>query len=94
MLQILGILRCIDKKSEYTPDVIFLSEYKVFKTVGFRIPFYTPLNCVEILLAATGLKDTPNMQELTINLLDLIYLRVWILLIDICKTLVICYKWH
>ncbi|XP_048269487.1 uncharacterized protein LOC100644084 isoform X1 [Bombus terrestris] len=73
--QILGILRCIDKKSEYTPNVIFLSEYKVFKTVGFRMPFYTPLNCVEILLAATGLKDTPNMQELTINLLDLVYLQ-------------------
>lgn len=40
------------------------------------MPFYTPLNCVEILLAATGLKDTPNMQELTINLLDLVYLQV------------------
>ncbi|XP_033320151.1 uncharacterized protein LOC117217005 isoform X2 [Bombus bifarius] len=78
--QVLGILRCIDKKSEYTPNVIFLSEYKVFKTVGFRMPFYTPLNCVEILLAATGLKDTPNMQELTINLLDLVYLQIYMVI--------------
>ncbi|OAD58580.1 Cyclin N-terminal domain-containing protein 1 [Eufriesea mexicana] len=73
--QILSILRCIDKKSEYTHNIIFSSEYKVFRTVGFKMPFCTPLNCIEILLAAIGLKDTPNMQELTINLLDLVYLQ-------------------
>ncbi|CAK9803328.1 Cyclin N-terminal domain-containing protein 1 [Anthophora quadrimaculata] len=73
--QVLNILRWIDKKSEYTHSTIFSSEYKVFKTVGFRMPFCTPLNCIEVLLAATGLKDTPNIQELTINLLDLVYLE-------------------
>ncbi|KOC67731.1 hypothetical protein WH47_11132 [Habropoda laboriosa] len=73
--QVLNLLRWIDKKSEYTHSAIFSSEYKVFKTVGFRMPFCTPLNCIEVLLAATGLKDTPNMQELTINLLDLVYLQ-------------------
>ncbi|XP_003694077.2 uncharacterized protein LOC100870617 isoform X1 [Apis florea] len=73
--QVLSILRCIDKKSKYTHNIIFSSEYKVFKTVGFRMPFCTPLNCIEVLLAATGLKENPNMQELTINLLDLVYLQ-------------------
>ncbi|CAL7942705.1 unnamed protein product [Xylocopa violacea] len=73
--QVLNILQWIDKESEYTHSTIFLSEYKVFKTVGFRMPFCTPLNCIEILLAATGLKDTPNIQELAISLLDLVYLQ-------------------
>ncbi|CAK9813929.1 hypothetical protein ANTPLA_LOCUS8040 [Anthophora plagiata] len=74
--QVLNILRWIDKKSEYTHSTIFSSEYKVFNTVGFGMPFCTPLNCIEVLLlTATGLKDTPKIQELTINLLDLVYLE-------------------
>ena len=40
------------------------------------MPLCTPLNCIEILLAATGLKDTPRMQELTVDILDLVYLQV------------------
>ncbi|KZC09195.1 Cyclin N-terminal domain-containing protein 1 [Dufourea novaeangliae] len=76
--QVLDILQCIDKKSEYNHSVVFLSEFKVFKMVGFRMPFCTPLNCIQVLLAATGLKDTPNMQDLTITLLDLVYLQVQI----------------
>lgn len=40
------------------------------------MPFCTPLNCVEVLLAATGLRNEPNMQDLTISLLDLVYLQV------------------
>lgn len=44
--------------------------------VGFRMPFCTPLNCIEVLLAATGLINTPNMQDLTISLLDSVYLQV------------------
>ncbi|XP_012135890.2 cyclin N-terminal domain-containing protein 1 [Megachile rotundata] len=73
--QVLNILQWIDTKSEYTHSTIFSSEYEVFKMVGFKMPFYTPLNCVEVLLAATGLKETPNMQNLTISLLDLVYLQ-------------------
>ncbi|XP_076756519.1 cyclin N-terminal domain-containing protein 1 isoform X2 [Xylocopa sonorina] len=73
--QVLNILQWIDKESEYTHSTIFLSEYKVFKTVGFRMPFCTPLNCIEVLLTATGLMDTPNIQELAISLLDLVYLQ-------------------
>ncbi|XP_054012652.1 uncharacterized protein LOC128894725 [Hylaeus anthracinus] len=73
--QVLNILRWIDKKSEYTKSIIFLSEFKVFKMVGFRMPFCTPLNCIEILLAATGLMNMPNMQDLTTSLLDSVYLQ-------------------
>ncbi|KAK1123313.1 hypothetical protein K0M31_008932 [Melipona bicolor] len=73
--QVLGILQRIDKKSVYTHKIIVSSEFKVFKTIGFRMPLCTPLNCIEILLAATGLKDTPRMQELTVDLLDLFYLQ-------------------
>ena len=73
--QILNVLRWIDKKSEYTHSIIFSSEFKVFKMVGFKMPFCTPLTCVEVLLSATGLRNEPNMQDLTISLLDLVYLQ-------------------
>ncbi|XP_076639013.1 cyclin N-terminal domain-containing protein 1 [Colletes latitarsis] len=73
--QVLNILQWIDKNSEYTKNIILASEFKVFKMVGFRMPFYTPLNCVEVLLAVTGLINTPNMKGLTITLLDLVYLQ-------------------
>ncbi|XP_076236646.1 cyclin N-terminal domain-containing protein 1 [Calliopsis andreniformis] len=73
--QILSILRWIDNTSQYTRNIIFLSEFKVFKVVGFRMPFCTPLNCIEVLLAATGLRNTQNIKYLTISLLDLVYLQ-------------------
>ncbi|XP_077277690.1 cyclin N-terminal domain-containing protein 1 isoform X3 [Temnothorax americanus] len=75
--QILNILYLIDKESEYTPSMISSSEIKVIKTVDFKMPLYTPLRCVEILLAATGLGETPNMVNTSIDLLDLAYLKVW-----------------
>jgi len=56
--------------------MISSSEIKVFKTVGFTMPLYTPLHCIEILLAATGLGETPNTFNISINLLDLAYLKV------------------
>jgi len=56
--------------------MISSSEIKVFKTVEFKMPLYTPLHCIEILLAATGLGETPNMINVSINLLDLVYLKV------------------
>lgn len=73
--QILNILYLIDEESEYTPDMISSSEIKVFKTVGFKMPLYTPLHYIEILLAATGLGETPNIVNVSIDLLDLAYLK-------------------
>ncbi|KYQ56690.1 Cyclin N-terminal domain-containing protein 1, partial [Trachymyrmex zeteki] len=73
--QILNILYLIDKESEYTRNMISSSEIKVFKTVGFTMPLYTPLHCIEILLAATGLGETPNTFNVSIDLLDLAYLK-------------------
>ncbi|KAK2585374.1 hypothetical protein KPH14_010049 [Odynerus spinipes] len=73
--QVICILRWIDTKREYTQNTIITSEFKVFQTVGFKMPFYTPLHCIEILLAATGLRHTLNMYETAIKLLDLAYLQ-------------------
>ncbi|XP_076651900.1 cyclin N-terminal domain-containing protein 1 isoform X2 [Halictus rubicundus] len=73
--QVHHILRWIDKKSDYSQSIIFSTEFKVFQMVGFKIPFCTPLNCVEVLLAATGLRNMPKMQDITISLLDLVYLQ-------------------
>ncbi|XP_076300786.1 cyclin N-terminal domain-containing protein 1 [Lasioglossum baleicum] len=73
--QVHHILRWIDKKSDYSQSIISSSEFKVFQMVGFKVPFCTPLNCIEVLLAATGLRNMPNVQDLTITLLDLVYLQ-------------------
>lgn len=58
--------------------MISSSEIKVFKTIEFKMPLYTPLHYIEILLAATGLGETPNTINISIDLLDLAYLKVWI----------------
>ncbi|XP_031846376.1 cyclin N-terminal domain-containing protein 1 isoform X4 [Nomia melanderi] len=47
----------------------------ILKMMDFKIPICTSLNCVEVLLAATGLRNTPNMENLSVTLLDLIYLQ-------------------
>ncbi|XP_015188477.1 PREDICTED: cyclin N-terminal domain-containing protein 1-like isoform X1 [Polistes dominula] len=73
--QLICILRWIDKKKEYTNNVLISSEFKVFKTIGFKMPFCTPLQCIEVLLAATGLRNTLNIYETSIELLDLAYLQ-------------------
>ncbi|KAL6261326.1 hypothetical protein P5V15_008846 [Pogonomyrmex californicus] len=73
--QILNILYLIDKESEYTRNVISSSEIKVFQTVGFKMPFCTPLHCIQVLLAATGLRETPNTFNISMDLLDLAYLK-------------------
>ncbi|KAF7400512.1 cyclin N-terminal domain-containing protein 1-like isoform X1 [Vespula maculifrons] len=73
--QLICILRWIDRKKEYTKNTIITSEFKVFKTLGFKMPFCTPLQCIEVLLAATGLRHTSNIYETSINLLDLAYLQ-------------------
>lgn len=73
--QILNILYLIDKESEYTPSMISSSEIKVFRTIEFKMPLYTPLHYIEILLAATGLGETPNTINISIDLLDLAYLK-------------------
>ncbi|XP_070518572.1 cyclin N-terminal domain-containing protein 1 isoform X2 [Cardiocondyla obscurior] len=73
--QILNILHLIDKEAVYTPSMISSSEIRVFKTVGFKMPLYTPLHCIEILLAATGLGENLNMINISTDLLDLAYLQ-------------------
>ncbi|XP_034190329.1 cyclin N-terminal domain-containing protein 1 [Osmia lignaria lignaria] len=73
--QVLNVLKWIDGKTEYTRGMIFSSEYEVFKMVEFKMPLCTPLNCVDVLLAAIGLKNTQNLQNLVISLLDLVYLQ-------------------
>lgn len=70
------MLRWLDDKSEYTRNAVYSSEFNVFKTVDFKIPLFTPLHCVEILLAATKLGQTPDIYAVCVNLLDLAYLQV------------------
>ncbi|XP_046741463.1 cyclin N-terminal domain-containing protein 1-like [Diprion similis] len=73
--QVLRVLQWLDDKSEYTTNSIYCSEFSVYKAVDFKIPLFTPLHCVEILLAATKLGQTPEIYDVCVNLLDLAYLE-------------------
>ncbi|XP_012270571.1 uncharacterized protein LOC105694460 isoform X2 [Orussus abietinus] len=73
--QVLCMLRCIAPTCTYTHNMIFNSEFKVFKTVGFQIPLFTPLHYIEVLLAATDLTQTPEIFNISIHLLDLAFLQ-------------------
>ncbi|XP_015601334.2 cyclin N-terminal domain-containing protein 1 [Cephus cinctus] len=74
--QVLCVLQRIDKDHEYTRNTIFSSEFKVFKTVGFKIPaILTPLHCIQILVATTGLRHTPGIFDTVISVLDAAYLQ-------------------
>ncbi|XP_034946025.1 cyclin N-terminal domain-containing protein 1-like isoform X2 [Chelonus insularis] len=64
-----------NEKVEYSPNTIFKSEIKVFKTLNYRIPSITPLDCLEVLLVALGLRDLPKFYESTISILDLTFLQ-------------------
>ncbi|XP_012217120.1 cyclin N-terminal domain-containing protein 1-like [Linepithema humile] len=75
ILQILNVLHKLSKKSEYTQKMIFDSEIEVFKTVDYKMPLNTPLHCIEILLAATGLQKTQGSIYIATNLLNLTYLK-------------------
>lgn len=51
-------------------------EIEIFKKVGFKMPLYTPVYCIEVLLAATGLGETPRTFDISMQLLDLAYMEV------------------
>ncbi|RLU16876.1 hypothetical protein DMN91_010945 [Ooceraea biroi] len=70
-----SILRLIDSETEYTQNMIFASEMEVFKMVDFKMPFCTPFQCIEIFLAVTGLRESPNTLNISLHLLDLTYLK-------------------
>lgn len=60
------------------------------------MPLCTPLHCIEIFLAITGLRETPGIYDLSINLLDLTYLqvcafRITILFISLLYNLSVAY---
>ncbi|EFN66313.1 hypothetical protein EAG_06286 [Camponotus floridanus] len=57
--QVLEFLHIIDKNYEYTQDVVSSIEIEILKKVGFRMPFYTPVYCIEILLAAINFLKLP-----------------------------------
>ncbi|XP_046479694.1 cyclin N-terminal domain-containing protein 1 isoform X1 [Neodiprion pinetum] len=73
--QVVRGLRWLDDKSEYTTNSIYCSEFRVYKALDFKIPLFTPLHCVEILLAATKLGQMPKIYDACVNLLDLAYLE-------------------
>lgn len=64
------------------------TEIEILKKVGFRMPLYTPVYCIEILLAAINFLKLPfngsikpiepreKLFTISMQLLDLAYLKV------------------
>ncbi|XP_043472906.1 cyclin N-terminal domain-containing protein 1-like isoform X2 [Leptopilina heterotoma] len=67
------ILKEMDPDRIYPNKVILDSEFYVFKSVEFEIPTYTTKNCVDVLLAASGLRNTLEIVKSASKLLDLSY---------------------
>lgn len=66
----------MDPDRIYPNNVILDSEFYVFKSVEFEIPTCTTKNCVEVLLAASGLHNTVEIVKSASKLLDLSYVCV------------------
>lgn len=79
-LQVQTALQKIDSSREYSKRTIFQSEIYVYKAVEFEMPQCTPKDCVDVLLAATGLRNTPGILDASKRLVDLSYLCVCIIL--------------
>lgn len=60
--------------------MILDSEFHVFKSVEFKMPIYTTKNCVDVLLAASGLRNTLEIVKSASVFLDLSYICVSIYL--------------
>lgn len=58
--------------------MVSVMEKEIFKKVEFKMPLYTPVHCIEILLTATGIGETPKTVDISMQLLDLAYLKVCI----------------
>lgn len=63
-------------ENEYTPNIILNSEFKILKTIDFKIPIVTSVDSIEVLLAALNLYEMPNLYETAMMILDLTYLQV------------------
>ncbi|KAL6431007.1 hypothetical protein ACFW04_007040 [Cataglyphis niger] len=85
--QVLELVQVFVKNYEYTRDMVTSMEVEVLKKAGFRMPLYTPVYCIEILLAALNFlkihfeseKTTENREKLydtSMLLLDLAYMQV------------------
>ncbi|XP_050454655.1 cyclin N-terminal domain-containing protein 1-like isoform X2 [Cataglyphis hispanica] len=81
--QVLELVQVFVKNYEYTRDMVTSMEIEVLKKAGFRMPLYTPVYCIEILLAALKIhfeseKTTENREKLydtSMLLLDLAYMQ-------------------
>lgn len=69
-----NMLRKIDPDRHYSNKIILDSEFYVFKSVEFEMPTYTPKSCVDVLLAASGLRNTLEIAKSSSRLLDLSYI--------------------
>ncbi|XP_070157954.1 cyclin N-terminal domain-containing protein 1 [Polyergus mexicanus] len=83
--QILQLAQIFVKDYEYTREMVTMMEVEVLKKVGFRMPLYTPVYCIEILIAGLNFlkitfvsEETENGEELhkaSLLLLDIAYLK-------------------
>ncbi|XP_072761871.1 cyclin N-terminal domain-containing protein 1 [Anoplolepis gracilipes] len=85
--QVLELLNILVEDHQYTANDVSTVEVEIFKKVEFRMPFYTPVYCIEILISAINFskirynesEDTIQYDEsafdTSMDLLDLAYLK-------------------
>ncbi|KAM0729032.1 hypothetical protein ACS0PU_004386 [Formica fusca] len=83
--EILQLAQVFVKDYEYTREMVTVMEVEVLKKVGFRMPLYTPVYCIEVLIEGLNSfkitfvsEETENGEELhkaSLLLLDIAYLK-------------------
>ncbi|XP_063989532.1 cyclin N-terminal domain-containing protein 1-like [Diachasmimorpha longicaudata] len=73
--QVLSALDKLEPNHHFNRSTIIQSEMDVFKTINFKIPLVTPLDCIEVLLAALKLDRVPKVHNAALHILDITYLQ-------------------
>ncbi|XP_057341617.1 cyclin N-terminal domain-containing protein 1-like [Microplitis mediator] len=77
--KVVSALELIDQlknqQHEYSFETVLYSEFEVFKIIHFQIKLITPLDCIEILLSLLNFQNLSELRSITIDILDLTFLR-------------------
>ncbi|XP_015117000.1 uncharacterized protein LOC107041116 [Diachasma alloeum] len=73
--QVLSALDRLEPNHQFNRFAVVQSEMKVFQTTNFKIPLVTPLDCIEVLLAALKLDKLPKVYNTAVHILDMTYLQ-------------------
>lgn len=76
IFQLVHLLNRIDPHKMFTKHSLITCEMYVYKILNWKLPSYTVLNCVELLLASTGLHKKTDIPNICRKLLNVSYKKV------------------